>query len=80
MANPWEFLEGWAREHVNATVFDDEATAKQLAAECLRDAKKAGISEQALIKAASGNLVSFMLSELNTAATREVNRLASKKD
>jgi len=80
MANPWEFLEGWAREHVNATVHDDEATAKHLADECLRDAKKAGLNEAALIKAAGGNLVSFMLTELNSAATREENRLAGKRD
>jgi hypothetical protein len=78
MANPWEWLEGWVGEHVNATVFDDEAGAKDLAEECLRDAKKAGINEASLIKAAGGNLVTFMLTELDVAANREVNRLAEK--
>jgi hypothetical protein len=29
MANPWEFLEAWARENVHATAFGDEATARQ---------------------------------------------------
>jgi hypothetical protein len=24
--NPWEFLEGWARENVHATVYDDMGT------------------------------------------------------
>jgi hypothetical protein len=35
MANPFEFLRDWTRDHVNATVFDDDATAKLLAAQCL---------------------------------------------
>jgi hypothetical protein len=78
MANPWEWLEGWVREHVNATVYEDEAGARHLADECLRDAKKAGINEASLIKAAGGNLVTFMLTELDAAATREVNRLAER--
>jgi hypothetical protein len=78
MVNPWEFLSSWAREHVNATAYDDEATAKRLAKECLQEAKQAGVSEAALVKAASGNLVGFMLSELNRAADREVERLAAK--
>jgi len=80
MANPYEFLRNWVREHVNATTYEDTAGAKSLASECLRDAKKAGISEAAVIKAAGGNLASFMLSELESAANSEVERLASKKD
>ena len=43
MANPFEFLQNWTREHVNATVYDDKPTAKVLAQECVTDAEKAGI-------------------------------------
>ena len=78
MANPWEFLRAWAREHVNATAYDDKITAANLARECLRDAKQAGVSEAGVIKAAGGDLASWMLSELNSAADKEVERLASK--
>jgi hypothetical protein len=78
MANPWEWLENWVKEHVNATVYDDEAGAKHLGQECLRDAMKAGVNQASLIKAAGGNLTTFMLTELNSAAEREVNRLAEK--
>ena len=80
MANPWEFLEAWARENVNVTAYNDEAAAEYLARECLAAAARAHINEAAVIKAAGGNLVSFMLAELNSAATREVDRLASKRD
>lgn len=80
MANPFEFLRDWCREHVNATAFGDEAGALALADECLRDAKKAGFSEAAIIRAANGNLPGFMLSELESAAQREVDRLANKRD
>jgi hypothetical protein len=80
MANPYEFLRDWVREHVNATTYGDAAGAKILASECLRDAKKAGMNEAAVIKAAGGNLASFMLTELESAANSEVERLASKKD
>jgi hypothetical protein len=78
MTNPWEFLSAWAREHVNATAYDDKVTAANLATEGLRDAKQAGVSEAGIIKAAGGNLAGWMLSELNSAADKEVERLARK--
>ncbi len=78
MRNPYEFLRDWAREHVNPTAYDDEPTAKILAQECLRDARQAGYSEAGIIKAAGGNLENFMLSELESAVNREVERLAAK--
>jgi hypothetical protein len=80
MANPWEFLRDWVSEHVNSTVYDDEPTAKRLAAECLHDAKEAGIAAASLIKAAGGNLTSHILNALNSVVNREVDRLASKDD
>jgi hypothetical protein len=78
MANPWEFLETWAKENVHAILFGDEETARQLAKSCLEAAKKAGISEAAITKAAGGNLSDFLLSELESAANAEARRLAAK--
>jgi hypothetical protein len=78
MRNPFEFLRNWVQEHVNATAYDDAPTAKKLAQECLRDAKAAGYNEAGIIKAAGGDLAGYMLSELDSAANREVERLAAK--
>ena len=76
--NPWEFLDGWAQEHVNATVYDDEGTAEQLAYQCRQDAREAGVSEASVVKASGGNLESFMLDRLNSAVNAEVDRVAAK--
>jgi hypothetical protein len=78
MANPWEFLETWVRENVNPTGYNAEGVAKQLARECLQAADCAHINQAAVIKAAGGNLETFMLTELEGAANREVDRLTSK--
>jgi hypothetical protein len=77
MANPFEFLRDWARDNVNATVFDDDATANLLAAQCLGAARDAGIGVAGVIKAAGGNLAGFFLSELDSAANTELDRLVS---
>ena len=76
--NPWEFLDEWADENVQATVYGDEPTAKQLALQCRQEAKAAGISEAGVVKAASGDLESFMLDRLNSAVNKEVDRLVAK--
>jgi hypothetical protein len=78
MADPWELLEAWAKENVHATAFGDEAIARQLAENCLEAAKRAGISEAAITKAAGGNLSDFFLSELESAANAEAGRRAAK--
>ena len=78
MANPWEFLEAWAKENVQAILFGDEETARQLAKNCVEAAKNAGITEAELTKAAGGNLSDFLLSELESAANAEERRLAAK--
>jgi hypothetical protein len=80
MANPWEFLEGWARENVGPSGHDAEAVAKHLARECLAAADRAHINKAAVIKAAGGNLESFILTELESAANREIDRLAVKRE
>jgi hypothetical protein len=78
MANPWDFLNGWASENVHATVYDDKGTAEQLAFQCRQDARSAGISDASVVKASGGNLESFMLNRLNEAVNAEVDRLVSK--
>jgi hypothetical protein len=78
MADPWKFLETWAKENVQAILFDDEETARELAKNCIEAAKKAGIAEAAVTKAAGGNLSDFFLSELESAANAEERRLAAK--
>jgi hypothetical protein len=77
MANPFEFLRDWARENVNVTVFDDDATAKLLTAQCLSAARDAGIRVAGVIKAAGGNLAGFFLAELDSAVNTELDRLMS---
>jgi hypothetical protein len=73
--NPWEFLESWCRENVHATVYEDKPESKRLAFECRNAAKAAGVSEYGVIKAAGGNLEGFMLTQLNEAAGKELDRL-----
>jgi hypothetical protein len=77
MTDSWNFLEAWAKENVHATALGDEATARQLARNCLEAAKKAGIAEAGITKAAGGNLSDFFHSELESAAN-EAARLAAK--
>lgn len=76
--NPWEFLDGWAREHVNPTMYEDKGTAEQLAYQCREDAQAAGLSGASVVKAAGGNLEAFMLDRLNSAVDSEVDRLVAK--
>jgi len=78
VANPWEFLDIWAREYVQATVYDDKGTAGRLALECREAAKAAGVNEHAVVKAAGGNLEDFMLGRLNEAVNAEAQRLVDK--
>jgi hypothetical protein len=78
--NPFEFLQSWARENVNATSYSDDATAKHLAGQCVRAAETAGFGETAITKAAGGDVASYLRSELESAASQELERLASKKE
>jgi hypothetical protein len=64
---PYEFLEGWVSEHVQATPFNDLQTAARLARECLDDAEKAGFERLSIIVAAQGDVPSFMLMRSNEA-------------
>ena len=64
---PYEFLEGWVSEHVQANTSSDQQTAARLARECLNDAEKSGFKRQSIIIAAQGDVPSFMLMRLNGA-------------
>jgi hypothetical protein len=74
MANPWDFLSKWAADHVQTVaVFDaPDSLASHLAEQRLRDARAAGFKEDAVVKAAGGDLQGFMLAELETAANAEL--------
>jgi len=76
MADPWKFLEKWAQDNVRPTAFNDKSEAKRLAYECRKAAIAAGVSENGVIRAAGNNLEGFMLTELESAANQEVERLA----
>jgi hypothetical protein len=53
-------------------------TAKQLANACTEKAKSLGIAIASVVKAAGGNLESFMLDQLNSAVDAEVDRVVAK--
>jgi hypothetical protein len=67
MSDASDFLTTWVPEHLNPIEYDDENTAKHLAETCLSDANDEGLSKAEVIDAAGGDLVAFMLSELNGA-------------
>jgi len=79
MANPWDFLSKWAKENTQpVAAFGADAIASHLAEQCLRDARRAGFKEDAIIKAAGGDLQGFLLSEIDSAANAEVQRQVDK--
>ena len=45
MANPFVFLRNWSRGNVNATAFNEGATADRLAAQCLSAGRDAGMEK-----------------------------------
>ena len=67
-----KFLTSWVLENVNVTHYDDTLEAKRLAEQCLQEARREQLSEAEVIDAAGGDLVTFMLGELNSAVDREV--------
>jgi len=66
-----DFLQKWVRENITPTtahVRDDTLTAGRLVEECLWEAQGENLSAAEVIDAAGGNLLTFMVSELNRAA------------
>jgi hypothetical protein len=66
-----DFLKEWVRKNLTPTtahVRDDTLTAGRLVEECLWEAQGENLSTAEVIDAAGGNLLTFMVSELNRAA------------
>ena len=73
MSEASEFLKKWVRKNIKATtahIRDDTLTAGRLAEECLWEAQGENLSAAEVTDAAGGNLLTFMVSELNRAAGR----------
>ena len=71
MSDAREFLSKWVNENIKANtaaVHDDTLTAGRLAEECLWEAQRQDLSAAEVTAAAGGNLLAFMISELNRAA------------
>ena len=75
MANPREFLERWVREAVQATPYRNKAEGRRLTYECRKAATTAGANWSAVIQAASGNVVRYILDALNCAADQEAEHI-----
>ena len=74
------FLTWWVQENVNATHYEDTNEAQSLAEQCLTEARREQLSEAEVIDAAGGDLVAFMLTELNRAVDELVgDRVARDK-
>ena len=68
MSDASDFLKKWVRKHVKANtaaMHDDTLTAGRLAEECLWEAQGEDLSEAEVNEAAGGNLLTYMVSELN---------------
>jgi hypothetical protein len=77
MSDASEFLKKWVRKNVKATtaaMHDDTPTAGRLAEECLWEARGQDLSEADVNEAAGGNLLTFMVSQLNGALNRAADR------
>jgi hypothetical protein len=72
-----EDLKKWVRKNITpatAHIRDDTLTAGRLAEECLWEARGQNLSEDEVIDAAGGNLLTFVVSELNRAADQKIGR------
>jgi hypothetical protein len=73
------FLDRWYSDHVNAAAFPQKRSeGEALAAQCLEDAKRAGIDAAQLREAAGGDLVDYMIGAFEASADAEVDRLVAK--
>ena len=68
MSDASDFLTKWVRKNITPTsahIRDDTLTAGRLVEECLWEAQGENLSEAEVKAAAGGNLLTFMVSELN---------------
>ncbi len=76
MSGASDFLTKWVRKNITPTTahfHNDTFTAGRLAEECLWEAQRENLSEAEMIQAAGGNLLTFMVSELNRAAGQKID-------
>jgi hypothetical protein len=77
MSDASDFLKKWVRKNIKATtaaMHDDTPTAGRLAEECLWEAQGQDLSEAEVTDAAGGDLIRFLVSELNGALNRAADR------
>jgi hypothetical protein len=73
MSDASDFLTKWVRKNITPTtahIRNDTLTAGRLAEECLWEAQGQNLSEAEVAEAARGNLLTFIVAELNRAAGR----------
>ena len=76
MSDASDFLTKWVRKNIAPTtahIRNDTLTAGRLAGECLSEAQGQNLSEAEVNEAASGNLLTFMVSALNRAAEQKTD-------
>jgi hypothetical protein len=76
MSDASDFLTKWVRKNITPTtahIHNDTLTAGRLAEECLWEAQGENLSEAEVNEAASGNLLTFMVSALNRAAEQKID-------
>ena len=80
------FLEAWVQENVQIVAADEheQVKAESLAAACIADGAKQGLTQEDLHDASSdlshGDLISFMLGAIEAAAMVETDRLGKTDD
>jgi hypothetical protein len=76
MSDASDFLTKWVRKNITPTtahIHNDTLTAGRLAEECLWEAQGENLSKAEMIDAAGGNILTFMISELNRAAEQKID-------
>ena len=76
MSDASEFLKKWVRKNITPTtahIHNDTLTAGRLAEKCLWEAQGENLSAAEVTDAAGGNLLNFMVSELNRAAEQKTD-------
>ena len=76
MSDASDFLTKWVRKNITPTtarIHNDTLTAGRLVEECLWEAQGENLSEAEVTEAAGGNLLNFMISELNRAAEQKID-------
>ncbi len=76
MSDASDFLKKWVRKNITpstAHIRDDTLSAGRLAEECLWEAQGENLSAAEVTDAAGGNLLHFMVAELNRAMNRETD-------